>query len=1420
MQASTLLITERIWSPDVRKQYIRRTHDLPNGMLQKSVIRALFGVSRKERVTLFELQLPLELRITLLNECIKICNVLKNNQSKKITEEVAIRAYNRIVGDPMGTNRADGFDIVKETIGFPKALSKEIESNGYYIDEWAERLSYNHTLSLSKLGKKRKADGLENKTRRNGGPKIKTHLFETGQTGQHFWIITIEEAFSKPFWDEYIYAIDEMRFCMGLGGKSDAYVRCSSMEECAIFTTGGRFTYYSLPMTKLEEKIMRLARFVMSFQRSYIHRVYGDDYKVTWDANLLHHVVAPIASAVYSAHSDCSPFLNSPNTSVYHHVHEDVYLPTRGEMQVLTIHYSNYNTTKEDDTDFCTTITYTHNDDHIGSARLGSRGIHIQGPGSQSNGIKHKVTVRPEMVKSGVFRCISTTRLTVSPRHGKVFNDAAKLEGIDLSRNQPHLVRNLSSYDKVSTIQLSQHGSVQPTPNSRTLRKSPLGRVVPTIDESAEEQPTTPKNGQKRNNHDENKNEKHLSQYKKTLLAFPERYPNIPPEIFDEYEISRGFPTIKFQNLIRQLTNAWALLCFLRNGYKVFIRRADGKLYPCLYEFNSTISSSGGTLLKYGQMYSANKVCVDANLHHKDRSHVPVGTKVSSGNIVILTRKYKQDTKKIDAYLSALDRFDIIDDVNGRETSKEPNYGFYDGRITIFGSGGSNNVLGNFAPTGQSSKNDPEIEVGFGQNRDCPINKKLDELAATNSVVAIFLNEQGYAGRSGNGSSSEPCFRFLGYFELFESRYVAGEEHEDICSQFDKTPSDSDWSYMTFRLHPHWRFEARPFIKTLEEVEVLINDDTRTYQSIVLDHNDHSDILFHCIGIPNATTVDYLKLNHTIGVNDLVQQLIESGEIQKYMRPLGVDSSTSTLHQFDEFIPDFRDEESLSFLGRDNGQSINFLDSDSDSDYEPLDERDSIDEDDNETTDSDYEPIAESDLVDEDDKKPAAKKHSIDEDGNGPTVPASHKTVVAVGTSATVSDIVSCCVFVSAANALRYNKKNLRVIGGIVCASPLDEKSLGVTLRTRPTPSPNRTLDVNLCYLRYNFKEYDVVSTAMDDRRRCVLSAIPLAVFEEMMFQIILFRFTGRVYRYEQYRNYFASIHGKVKENERQLVRGIPHRCDLDIFLEYVEKDLRASNTTTLSRWISRQHDGSISHDIRHNFDKFSCFIKFIAQHMKKTVRKMLTLGNDRQGESSQRSKSAKLLVQFITEAMENGSVNKLGRVEWMANSVISDLEEFIVDPFGAVNPCDVPMGVYSQLGHGMVNRSENTKSSFSETLQNIITFIRRDLSEEQLNILGWMISHGNVLNVVNQRPFGAVDSEHFLCKAWLIAKLTFGHSRISKYPKQCNNHTHPSRVLHMLEDAIILETMTQIENVYLNLLTCGCIQLPEFCRLPGESMV
>jgi hypothetical protein len=62
----------------------------------------------------------------------------KNNQSPKITEEVAFRAYNRIVGDRTGKNLKE-INLCKETIGFPKALADAINHNGY-IDKWASQV--------------------------------------------------------------------------------------------------------------------------------------------------------------------------------------------------------------------------------------------------------------------------------------------------------------------------------------------------------------------------------------------------------------------------------------------------------------------------------------------------------------------------------------------------------------------------------------------------------------------------------------------------------------------------------------------------------------------------------------------------------------------------------------------------------------------------------------------------------------------------------------------------------------------------------------------------------------------------------------------------------------------------------------------------------------------------------------------------------------------------------------------------------------------------------------------------------------------------------------------------------------------------------------------------------------------------------
>jgi hypothetical protein len=85
------------------------------------------------------------------------------------------------------------------------------------------------------------------------------------------------------------------------------------------------------------------------------------------------------------------------------------------------------------------------------------------------------------------------------------------------------------------------------------------------------------------------------------------------------------------------------------------------------------------------------------------------------------------------------------------------------------------------------------------------------------------------------------------------------------------------------------------------------------------------------------------------------------------------------------------------------------------------------------------------------------------------------------------------------------------------------------------------------------------------------------------------------------------------------------------------------------------------------------------------------------------------------------------------------------------------------------------------------------------------------VTNRVNGRNFNSTDAEHFLCKAWLNAKITFGNYRIIQYPKQCNSFTHPSPVLHRMNNDIINHVMKEMEQAYSNAKTEQIISIYNF---------
>jgi hypothetical protein len=320
------------------------------------------------------------------------------------------------------------------------------------------------------------------------------------------------------------------------------------------------------------------------------------------------------------------------------------------------------------------------------------------------------------------------------------------------------------------------------------------------------------------------------------------------------------------------------------------------------------------------------------------------------------------------------------------------------------------------------------------------------------------------------------------------------------------------------------------------------------------------------------------------------------------------------------------------------------------------------------------------------------------------------------GTVASISDIVNCCVFGSAACSLRYNKKGLQRVRRRLCAMPLNDTSLGTRLRIKPMPSPNRALDVNLCYLRYSFMGLKELLPTITLNKRCKVSDIRIETLSEMMFQAILMRYTGRIYSFEQYR-LFAADNRSLTEQQHK--RGMPFREECERYLEYVKVHMQRNKRTSLNSWMSKQHSGAIATDLKNCYDNFRAFVETIAKNVGDTVQHMMTQVNT--STSGHRAMAIGELQNLLEDAMEFGHVRDYGRVKWMSYIIICDIEEFLVDPFGIVDSSTITEGNYSLVhGHDMVNRAKDMRVPFQQCINEIVSYIYHNTPEPHLRILGF----------------------------------------------------------------------------------------------------
>ena len=421
------------------------------------------------------------------------------------------------------------------------------------------------------------------------------------------------------------------------------------------------------------------------------------------------------------------------------------------------------------------------------------------------------------------------------------------------------------------------------------------------------------------------------------------------------------------------------------------------------------------------------------------------------------------------------------------------------------------------------------------------------------------------------------------------------------------------------------------------------------------------------------------------------------------------------------------------------------------------------------------------------------------------TVRPSSQNTTRMGISVSIGELIKAIVLCSVAGANRFMGNCLHCVRGQSAGIPLPPTSaLPAIFRVHPMPMPNRAMDVIGIGLRR-----DTVTDGVYLRcgsLQCSRIIYGSYCWEDLLsttFKSILLRFTGRLNAFSLY-----AEHRKKKTL-------IPKIGEIEDFLLYVMSTIDPCDChAKLRGWLSEQHAHSIPKSTK-EYPKFAQFIKEVGRKLSLVLR-TITVTNNGGDRPSAVAKLKTMLVGCIGR-------DTTGNVGFLAQQVIADVEEIFVDPFGEVVTQGMVLGNGSKDGFSMIRTCTgfDKQLAVETTLHSVIQFMNEQVSEDDLSMMGYARNdhcHGSVINKVNQRPFSATDAEHFLCKAWVIAKYTLPNYNTAKQPRSTKPHCHPvnlrgEQMTASMDVNVIMEGIVSLSTSKQNML-----KAPSFCLMPNEN--
>jgi hypothetical protein len=416
------------------------------------------------------------------------------------------------------------------------------------------------------------------------------------------------------------------------------------------------------------------------------------------------------------------------------------------------------------------------------------------------------------------------------------------------------------------------------------------------------------------------------------------------------------------------------------------------------------------------------------------------------------------------------------------------------------------------------------------------------------------------------------------------------------------------------------------------------------------------------------------------------------------------------------------------------------------------------------------------------------------------------KTVLSNG----LKDVLLVSSLVFCAGAMRYLEMNIIERGTKTLSTPLSQKEasfLGSALRAHSMPMPIRSYDAIPLLLRGVAAQLGLLKYDQKDR----VSLPPLHVdwldpdygLVDMVFRAIVLRFTGRVSRFSCYWRDTSKI--------SSITSFVPSREELPLFLNYMQK----SGKSLL--WISNQHKGSLPSRLIGNISMLSLFFQKTAVSIFDTMKKMLLTVNVAEATCLLKD----MLCQAISETL--GEENPTD-VSFVAQQVMADTMEIFDDPFGppVVDPILMFLGHGSRITLKMLPMEVTKNNQCLSTIRDmIIAYQKMDHGSTFLNTLGLETRNLSVVVKLNGRPINMIDSEHILCKTYIVVYKTIGERSISAKPVASTPDCHPIRMrCHVpWTDACVCDIMEEGIEGCKTLAKMRLCYLPEIFRLRGEKL-